>query len=357
MMTRQDATSEPTPRPHGKKLHDCEPNAPEPINRSWPRLIIRIGQTLIVALSLLSFPSVLPWMVAFWIACHTVLAQWKRPAWVPLLICLFILIAKMVPRTPAMLLLGLVLASVIAFRLKHRCMPQQISRWWITPAIAWVGWAFLLAQWHNIEMSSRSPSFHPMRPVVCIGDSLTEGLLPDHGFPEQLKEMIAVPVINLGFSGITSTQGLGQLDRVLSHDPQVVIIELGGHDFLKGHPRAQVKNNLVQMIQELRDHGAEVVLMEIPRGFMFDPFASVEREIAYELDVQLVADTWLRQIVILSPIAPPGKWMPQWRLSDDGIHSNTKGSRAIAKRVSESLRHLFGDEILSQSKSPTVPHK
>jgi lysophospholipase L1-like esterase len=50
---------------------------------------------------------------------------------------------------------------------------------------------------------------------------------------------------------------------------------------------------------------------------------------------------WLRQIVLLSPIAPPGMWMPESsRLSDDGIHSNARGSQAIAERVAVSIKAL-----------------
>ena len=89
--------------------------------------------------------------------------------------------------------------------------------------------------------------------------------------------------------------------------------------------------------------------MEIPRGFIFDPFASLEREIAYQHDVQLISDTWLRQIVVMSPVAPPGRWMPASQLSDDGIHSNPRGSKAIAEDVADALRSMYGDEVLVES--------
>ena len=85
--------------------------------------------------------------------------------------------------------------------------------------------------------------------------------------------------------------------------------------------------------------------MEIPRGFIFDPFWALEREIAYETDVQLVSDTWLRKIVLMSPYAPPGRWMPNSRLSDDGIHSNARGSEMIARHVAGSIRLMYGDSI------------
>ena len=310
-------------------------------------LLKRIGTTSVVAFAALTFPSVLPWMIAFWIACHTLLAKWKRPAWAPLAICLVILIAKLVPRTPAMLALGVVLAGVAAIRFKYRKQPDAAPRWWIGAGVLWLAWAGVLVEWKAIGRCDSALAFNPNRTVVCIGDSLTDGLLPDHGYPEQLKAMVNVSVVNLGFSGMSAAQGLGQMKRVLAEDPQVVVIELGGHEFLRGHGRKATKRNLTGMIKECRVGGADVVLMEIPRGFIFDPYASLEREISYEQDVQLVPDTWLRQIVIFGPAAPPGRWIPGSQLSDDGIHSNRKGSQAIAKHVLAALKQMYGSQIVA----------
>ena len=309
-----------------------------------------IGATIVV--SLLSFPSVLPWMIAFWISWHTWLAIRNRPAWLPLVTCLVILIVKLVPRTPAMLALACLLLVVIGLRLRCRNRKSQLAKLTLPTSIAlWCVWGLMFYQWHLAATCSRTLVVDTVRPVVCIGDSLTEGMLPDHGYPDQLSKMIRPPVVNLGFSGISASQARGQISRVLQHNPQVVVIELGGHDFLKGHGRAATKANLVEMIRRCRDKDAEVILMEIPRGFIFDPYASLEREIAYEHDVQLVADTWLRQIVIMSPIAPPGMWMPRSQLSDDGIHSNGRGSAAIARRVAQALQSLCGDDVLVSAAS------
>ena len=218
---------------------------------------------------------------------------------------------------------------------------------WGAVLLLWITWGLMVREYRSIENASEPRPLKAGAPVVCIGDSLTQGLLPDRGYPEQLKEMIDRPVINLGFSGIATSQGLAQMDRVLAHQPQVVVIELGGHDFLKMHSRGSTKRNLTAMIEACRDAGSDVVLLEIPRGFMVDPYACVERQIAYEQDVQLVSDTWLRQIVLMSPVAPPGRWLPDTHLSDDGIHSNERGSRAIAGRVREALVRMYGERILN----------
>ncbi|MEM6469016.1 MAG: GDSL-type esterase/lipase family protein [Planctomycetota bacterium] len=336
--TRNDETSSSEP----------EGEAPSQRSKTSSGLFRSVGRTSVVALSLLSFPSIMPWMVAFWIACHTASAKWHRPAWVPLVICLGVMIAKLVARTPAVIVIALLLALVAVVRFKRRRESNRQPSWWTSAIVLWGAWIFLLLEWQAIENCNRPLTLDDERPIVCIGDSLTDGMLPDHGYPAQLKTMVNVPVINLGFSGISTSQGLGQMQRVLEHDPQVVVIELGGHDFLKGRGRTSTKQNLLAMIEQCRANDAEVVLMEIPRGFIFDPYASLEREIAYEQDVQLVADTWLRQIVLLGPAAPPGIWLPDVRLSDDGIHSNTRGSKTIAKRVAKALEMMYGDQVLAR---------
>lgn len=298
-----------------------------------------------VALSLLSFPSLTPWVAVFWLLWHWLCFWLNRPAWVPLIACFAILFVKLLPLTPAILCFGVVVLFAAIYRYRTHASKQRVRFHWCVPIAVFLAWGWMCYEWRSIEACDRNLQLDD-RPIVCLGDSLTEGLLPDKGFPEQLKGMVGVPVINLGFSGISTSQGLGQIDRVLSHGPQVVIIELGGHDFLKWRSRRQTKQNLVQLVQRCREKDAEVVLMEIPRGFIFDPYASLERQVAYEHDVQLVSDTWLREIVLMSPIAPPGRWLDaKHHFSDDGIHSNERGSKAIAQRVKLALREMYGPEI------------
>ena len=78
------------------------------------RLLKRVATTLIIAFSALVFPSALPWMVAFWLLCFTVLASRNQPGWAPLLICLCILVVKLVPRTPALLVFIALLTPIFS---------------------------------------------------------------------------------------------------------------------------------------------------------------------------------------------------------------------------------------------------
>ena len=323
--------------------------SPQPTSGIFRRIFRTIGVCAAVSISLLCFPHWLPWMIAFWIGWHTVLVFQGRPAYWPLITCLVICAVRLVPATPAMLLLGVALLGVAVHRIRIRDNPGGFVRiQWILLAGLWMPWGLHLTEYRRSATCNHPLKFDRTRPVVCIGDSLTEGMIPDRGYPGQLESMVRVPVINEGISGIATAPAIGILERAIAlHHPQTVVLEVGGHDFLKWHSRSSTKANLVKMITLCRQNDCEPVLMEIPRGFMIDPYASLERELAYEHDLQLVDDRWLRHIVLMSPAAPPGMWFKTEQLSDDGIHSNPKGSRAIAEFVAEALADLYGDQILN----------
>ena len=94
-----------------------------------------------------------------------------------------------------------------------------------------------------------------------------------------------------------------------------------------------------------------MVLIEIPRAFVSDPFAGLERELARQFDLELVSDTTIREFVLYSRHAPPGMWTGGPYLSDDGLHPNARGNELVASRVARSLVRLFGVSVLS-TKAP-----
>ena len=314
--------------------------------------LVRMGRTLVIMLlvvaSLLTFPSDLPWMIAFWLAWHTVWIAGSHPGWAPLVACVAILLAKRVYWLPILIVFA-VLALVVATWRAASSRPsqprQRVS--WAVALLLWVAWGAVLLEWQTAATCSRPLAFDPSRSVVCIGDSLTSGLLPDRGYPEQLKELVLPPVINLGQSGISTEGGFERLSRIPtdSPPPQVVVLELGGHDYLKGFTRAATKQNLIRLIDACQEMGADVALMEIPRGFMSDPFWGLEREIAHEKDLELISDSAIRQLVLWSPVSPPGMWLPRSQLSDDGIHSNPRGSTFLARHVAKSLERMYSGGI------------
>jgi lysophospholipase L1-like esterase len=308
------------------------------------RVARTLAFTVLIVTSLLTFPSVVPWMIAFWLVVHTAAVCRGRPGWLPLLVIVGVLIAKQIFWAPSVIVfagVALLDAVLLWTRSFRGAAPKGLI--WTGLLCVWIAWTAVTIEWHAIAHCSHSVKMDPNRAVVCVGNSLTSGLLPDRGYPDQLRKMIRLPVVNLGQSGITTEGGLDMLPRLKKANPRVVVIELGGHDFLKGRDRRTTKANLEKLIAACRQMGAEVILMEIPRGFMTDPFRGLEREIAYETDVELIPDSGIRRLVLFSPISPPGMWMRAYRLSDDGIHSNARGSEVLARYAVASLERLFGD--------------
>ena len=76
--------------------------------------------------------------------------------------------------------------------------------------------------------------------IICFGDSLTEGVGAVEGedYPTVLSRLLALPVVNAGRRGNTTAQALQRLaNAVLDKNPRLVIILLGGNDFLRQLPR------------------------------------------------------------------------------------------------------------------------
>ena len=136
------------------------------------------------------------------------------------------------------------------------------------------------------------------------------------------------------------------LPEITRLNPQVVVIELGGHDFLKGYSRAATKTQLTTIIDSVRRIGAEVVLVEVPRAFISDPYWGLEREIARQEDVELVPDTAMRRIFLRSTVFPPGTWLgPPFLTDESGIHPNERGNQMLAEYVAAALVRMYGPQI------------
>ncbi len=107
-----------------------------------------------------------------------------------------------------------------------------------------------------------------------MGDSISAayGMSLEEGWVELLNQSlkdneIQYRIVNASISGETSAGGRRRLDNLLEkYRPDIVIIELGGNDGLRGYPIDQLKTNLVSMIQSSLDSSAQVLVlpMEIP---------------------------------------------------------------------------------------------
>lgn len=129
---------------------------------------------------------------------------------------------------------------------------------------------FLFVLWlSGCENSSSSSLGGSNKPIVCLGDSLTEGygaskpgeVDKSKSYPAFLQGKIKAPVVNAGISGDTAADGLARLERdVLSKDPQMVIILLGGNDFLGQKSANESKADLKAILDKVRAEGRIIYL-------------------------------------------------------------------------------------------------
>lgn len=129
----------------------------------------------------------------------------------------------------------------------------------------------------------------PAKKILIMGDSLSAGYGIDiqQGWvsllQKKLAENNAVEIINASVSGETSSGGKARLPALLNeHKPDIVILELGGNDGLRGQPLKLLENNLQTMIDASKNSGAEVILagMQIPPNY--GPRYSTEFKALYE---------------------------------------------------------------------------
>ncbi|MCM0081522.1 arylesterase [Geomonas sp. Red32] len=117
--------------------------------------------------------------------------------------------------------------------------------------------------------TARQPADQPKAEgtIVAVGDSLTAGygVKEDEAYPAQLERKLEAAgyhwkVVNAGISGETSSGALSRIDWILKLKPDIVILETGANDGLRGIDPAVVKRNIDRIVTGLQAHGVEVVL-------------------------------------------------------------------------------------------------
>ena len=118
---------------------------------------------------------------------------------------------------------------------------------------------------------------NPAPTLLVVGDSLSAeyGLARGSGWVALLEAQLQqegrpIRVVNASISGDTTSGGRSRLPALLQqHRPRIVVIELGGNDALRGLPLASTRNNLVDMIRQVREDSGKPVLvgMEVPPNY------------------------------------------------------------------------------------------
>lgn len=169
--------------------------------------------------------------------------------------------------------------------------------------------------------------------ISILGDSLTAGygLAPEQSFPAQLERALQqqgyrVEVINAGVSGDTTAGGLARLDWALADQPDLVVVELGGNDALRGLDPGQVEANLEAILARLKDEEVDTILagMRAPRNLGEPYYTSFDR---------IYPDLAARHGVAFYPFFLKGvATVPELNQSD-GIHPNAEGVGVIVANL------------------------
>lgn len=163
--------------------------------------------------------------------------------------------------------------------------------------------------------------------IICFGDSLTHGTGAGAGedYPAQLSRLIGRPVINAGERGDTTADALRRLGPVLAAHPRIVIIILGGNDIRKGVNREEAFANLADIVAQVQDAGAMVVLGGIDIPLFSRGFESGYPKLARESGSVLVPNVFA------------GIWGREGMMSDQ-IHPSAAGYTVMANRIHAAIK-------------------
>lgn len=188
--------------------------------------------------------------------------------------------------------------------------------------------------------------------LLVVGDSISAGYGLDRleqGWVALLGEKLrprGVTVVNASVSGDTTAGGLTRLDALLRRvAPDIVILELGGNDGLRGLTPAQMRANLTAMIGQSRAAGARVLLlgMQIPPNYgkrYAELFQRVYGEVAAATGVALV------------PFLLDGVGGQAALMQADGLHPNAAAQPVLLEQVWQGLEPLLGQ---TASATPVKP--
>lgn len=165
--------------------------------------------------------------------------------------------------------------------------------------------------------------------VLAFGDSLTHGTgaAPGQDWPSRLAVLTGWQVLNAGVPGDTTAAARARLGPLLDeHRPALVIVTLGGNDFLRRRRSDAVQADLRDMVHQVRAVGAQAVLVAVPSASLLGVLSSrlmddpLYAELARDEGVLVLADA---VSTVLSDSA----------LRADAVHPNAEGYRRLAEQL------------------------
>jgi acyl-CoA hydrolase len=172
--------------------------------------------------------------------------------------------------------------------------------------------------------------------VLAFGDSVTfgTGAAPGEDWPTRLAAFTGWKIVNSGIPGDTAANGKQRIGALLDeHRPVLVIVEIGGNDFLKRRPQAAVKEDLRAILAAVRAAGAQAVLVAVPELSLLGAVtrkpsdAPIYAELGKEEKLPVIED------VFADILGEP-------ELRADAIHPNAQGYERMAAAFRDALKKI-----------------
>jgi acyl-CoA thioesterase-1 len=244
--------------------------------------------------------------------------------------------ARVTPSLSAIAFIAL--ASLAASLLTTGCKLTRSSA--ETPATAATPAPFAAVQ-PTTQSPSPSAQDSAQNLIICFGDSLTAGFGTDFGqsYPDHLQRLLDAQgyryhVVNAGISGDTTKDGLERIHLVLARHPQIVVVEFGGNDGLRGLPIEQTQANLSSIINQLQQSGAKVVLAGITLPPDYGPdyikkFDAMYPALAKQYHIRFLP------FLLKDVYGVPGD------MQEDATHATAQGNQQVALNVEALLKPLL----------------
>ena len=200
-----------------------------------------------------------------------------------------------------------------------------------------------------LSLGADRPTIDSRAAVLVLGDSISaaHGIQREKGWVQLLRNRLdatgaAYRVVNASITGDTTAGGLARLPQALAtHDPALVIIELGGNDGLRGYPIANIRGNLEKLLQLAGAGGRAVLLvgMQIPPNYGYRytrAFQAVFEEVAAEQGVAVVPSL-LQKVGVRREL-----------MQDDGIHPNAQAQPILLDTLWPHIAALLTDAVADE---------
>ncbi|WP_227610961.1 MULTISPECIES: arylesterase [unclassified Acinetobacter] len=182
-----------------------------------------------------------------------------------------------------------------------------------------------------VALLTLTPFAVSAKTILIVGDSLSAGygINPEQGWVQLLQKRLDQQypkqhkVVNASVSGETTSGALARMPKLLqSYKPDVVVIELGGNDALRGQPPQMIQKNLGKLVQQSQQAKAKVVLF----GMKIPPNYGTAYSQAFENNYKVVSQQYK---VKLLPFFMQGIAGHKNLMQNDQIHPNAKAQTIL----------------------------